>query len=133
MAEARIYDIKNWSVYVDGVEMVDVGDGIGITPKREAKLIESLTGEVGFSMDPTTAADVTISLLATSESNTKMRQIANSQKPVSVSIRSSDPDSTGVEEISVDYAIFQHAEKKMEKEAPTYEYKTSAAYGYQEK
>jgi len=132
MAEAKIFDIKKCAVYVDGVMMVDIGDGIGITPKRETKVIESLYGEIGFSLDPSTAADVTISLKSTSESNTKMRAVAEAQKVVAVSIKSEDSDATGFEEIGVDYVIFQHAEKKMEGEAGTYEYKGSG-YGFSEK
>lgn len=132
MAEARIYDISSCKVYVDGVEMVDIGDGLGITPKKEAKIVSSLYGEVGFSLDPSTGADVTISLLATSESNSKMRALAESQKVVQVSIKSEDSDATGFEEISVDYVIFKFAEKKLEAEAPTYEY-VGIGYGYAEK
>ena len=132
MAEARIYDISSCKAYVDGIEMVDIGDGVGITPKREPKVVTALKGEVGFSIDPSTGADVTISLLATSESNAKMRALAEAQKAVQVSIRSEDSDATGFEEISVDYVIFMFAEKKLEAEAPTYEYK-GVGYGYSEK
>lgn len=132
MTEPRIFDIKKCKAYVDGVEMADIGSGIGITPKRETKVIESLYGEVGFNVDPKTGAEVTINLLATSPSNTKMRAIANAQKVVPVSIKSADPDATGFEEISVDYVIFQHAEKKLEGEAPAFEYK-GVGYGFGEK
>lgn len=132
MAEARIYDIREISVYIDGVLQVDIGDGFGITPKREAKVVMALQGEVGFSLDPSTGADITHSLLATSESNAQMRNLAASQKVVSVRVVSNDPDSTGFEEISVDYAIFKFAEKTLEAEAPTYEY-TGIGYGYDEK
>ena len=132
MAEARIYDITTVKVYVDGVEMMDVGDGIGITPTRESTVVESLYGEVGFSMNPSTACDVTINLLATSESNAKMRALAASQKVVPVSIRSEDSDATGFEEISADYIIFSFAEKTLSGEAPTYEWK-GKGYGFDEK
>lgn len=132
MAEARIYDINTVKIFVDGVEMMDVGSGIGITPTRESSVIESLYGETGFSINPSTACDVTINLLATSESNTKMRELAASQKIVSVSIKSEDSDATGFEEISADYIIFKYAEKKPDMEAPTYEY-SGKGYGYNEK
>lgn len=132
MTETRVYDIRNCKIYVDGVEIIDAGEGIGITPKRENKLIGTPWGEVGFSLDPSTAADVTISLKATSPSNTKMREIAAAQKVVPVSIKSEDKDATGFEEIGVDYCIFSPAEKKLEAEAPTYEYK-GAGFGFNEK
>ena len=132
MAEARIYDISTVKVYCDGVEMMDIGDGVGITPTRESPVIESLYGEVGFSISPSSACDVTINLLATSESNTKMRSLAEAQKAVPVSIKSEDPDATGFEEISADYIIFSFAEKSLAGEAPTYEWK-GKGYGYSEK
>ena len=131
MAEARTYDVNSIKAYVDGTEIMDIGEGVGITPTKEPKIISSLYGEVGFSLDPSTGADVTISLLATSESNSKMRAVAEAQKIVSVSIKSEDSDATGFSEISVDNVIFQFAEKKIEGEAPTYEYK-GTGYGYNE-
>jgi hypothetical protein len=132
MTTPKIFDISKCKVYVDGVEMVDIGSGIGITPKRATKVIDSLYGPVGFNIDPNTGAEVTLSLLSTSSSNDKMRAIANSQKVVSVSIKSADTAATGFGEISVDYVIFQHAEKKLEGDAPTYEYK-GVGYGFGEK
>ena len=132
MTTPKIFDISKCKAYVDGIELVEIGSGIGITPKRETKVIDSLYGPVGFNMDPNTGAEVTISLLSTSASNDKMRSISNSQKVVSVSVKSADKAATGFEEISVDYVIFQHADKKLEGDAPTYEYK-GVGYGFGEK
>ena len=133
--DGNLYDIRHVTVVVGSIPMIDIGDGVGITPKREAKLITTAYGEVGFSFDPSTAAEVTINLLSTSPSINYMKKLVNlaalgaHEADVPVTITSLSPRATGFQEIRVAHCLFSMGEISIAGEAPTISFK-GIAYGY---
>ena len=76
----NVFDINHCQCKVDGQSLVDIGpDGFGITPGGEHSVIEGLKGELGFSIDPSTAATGTVQLKTTSESMKTMISLYNNQ------------------------------------------------------
>jgi len=73
----KVYDVRhvkcviryhaNVGTDVGPIELTGLApDGFGITPAAEATAIKGLAGEVGFNIDPSTAAEATITLKSTS-------------------------------------------------------------------
>jgi len=63
---------------LDPVEGIS-DDGFGITPEAETELIEGLKGEEGFSVDPSSAAEGSLTLKSTSQSLQSMIDLYNAQ------------------------------------------------------
>lgn len=77
----KVFDIRKVKVYVDGTEITGFApDGFGVTPGAETTMIAGLKGQVGFNVDPSTGAELTLTLKSTSDSNTFLRGKMNTQQ-----------------------------------------------------
>jgi hypothetical protein len=106
-----IYDINKVHLYVGerGKEEQPIKDlspdGFGISPTGESALIEGLTGFLGFSIDPRTGAEATISLKSTSPSNEFLRGLIG--KVITVRVLSDNSKITGFKERKIDCAMIR--------------------------
>lgn len=128
------FDIKEVKCLVDGVPVVDVGpDGFGITPASEHSNIEGLMGELGFNIDPSTAAEGSVSLKSISSSFKALHTLWKNKTEFKFSIKANPGSETkvGFKEIRMDHAIFAKAPewKTAGKEAPDVTFPV-AGYGF---
>lgn len=141
MGEPVIYDISRAELNVDGNVISDVGeDGYGITPEAENTLIKGLAGDIGFNIDPSSAATCVINLKSSSPSNAILNDIYKKQRtgdygPVQVEI-TVDPDfvaAFGFAKRGMTYAMVMKAApfETDGKESPEIEY-TLIGYEYYE-
>lgn len=117
------YDVKQVQCLVDGDPVVDIGtDGFGITPGSEHTNIEGLMGELGFNIDPSTAAEGSISLKSISSSFKRLHGLWKNKTEFVFSIKAKKGKETlvGFKEIKMEHAIFAKAPewKTNGKEAP---------------
>jgi len=142
--EPEVYDVRKVDLIIAGQIITGIGeDGFGITPAEENMLIKGLKGEGGFSMDPSTAAEATVSLLSTSPSNQYLRQLWKRQNPgmnaaaprpftFLVRVKTTYAEAFGFMKKYIRYTMIQGPpELVTEKEAPQYEWKF-IGYGYEE-
>ena len=79
-------DTTNWENIWEGTapgQFIVEGmapDGFGITPTAESEIIDGLTGEHGFSIDPRDGAEITLTLKSTSDDVPKMIALFKDQK-----------------------------------------------------
>jgi len=144
LQEPEIYDVRKVELWINGQQITGIGeDGFGITPSQETTLIKGLKGEGGFSMDPTSAAEATVSLLSTSPSNEYLRKILAQQSPpgnadapvpflFEAKVKAGYEAAFGYSFKKIQYCmIVGPPELVTEKEAPQYEWKF-VGYGYDE-
>lgn len=119
-------------------------DGFGITPEAETELIEGLKGEEGFSVDPSDAAEGSLTLKSTSDSLQAMIDLYNKQTtgelgPFMIKIEVQDgdqwdtspPKAFGFKRITVSNAMFvSYAPFETDgRDAPDYEFEF-VGYGF---
>lgn len=120
----KVYDITKVKLYINDQEVTDIGpDGFGITPSPENTLITGLAGEIGFNIDPSTAATATVSLRSTSPFVQKLITYYTDKQIVSIRIAATDNDAAktiGFTEMKLEYAMVSKPPewKTSEKEAP---------------
>ena len=141
MTEPAVYDISKAALTVNGATITDIGeDGFGITPEAENTLIKGLVGDIGFNIDPSSAATCMINLKSSSEGSAFLVDIYNKQRagdlgPVPVEI-TVDPDAVeafGFERRGMSYAMVQKPApfETDGKESPEIEF-ALIGYGYYE-
>jgi len=138
MAEPAVYDIRDIDVYVGDRKITEFAPGgLTVTPSPENTLIKGLKGEVGFNIDPSTAAEVTLRLKSTSPEVEYLKGLWNAQlqghRVTSIRITSAAPSAMGFSEIVIEYAMMSKPPEfsTNEKEAPDIEF-SFIGYGYRE-
>ena len=126
------YRKDDFAMLVDGVEILDLAEGFGITPKFADKdgYVETTQGEVGFNIAKSTAAEAAISIKQVSPSKAYLDGIALERREVSVAMQLKDPlrrPVYGFERMGMMNALIKPAEEKVGNEAATLEYR---AMGY---
>jgi len=136
--EPVVFDIQKCDLYVDNTVVDDLAsDGFGITPEAENTLIQGLTGELGFNIDPSDAVTIVVTVKSSSPSHTVLNTLYKTQKaggtPVKVEVIVDDEfkDAFGFKRRGALYAVIQKAVpfETDGKEAPDMEY-TFIGYGY---
>ncbi len=126
---AVLYDVTKVHLNVDlgdgnGFnEVTDLApDGFGMTPGSENTLIPALKGTAGFSIDPSDTADITITLLSSSEWNEKFSTYRANKMQIEIS--SDDEALTGWKTITIANAMVQKRPEwsTNEKEQPMVEW-----------
>ena len=128
------FDIKQVDCLVDGEPVVELGpDGFGITPGAEHTNIEGLMGELGFNIDPSTAAEGSVSLKSISSSFKALHTlwINKTEFVFSIKAKKGKEALVGFKEIKMEHAIFAKAPewKTNGKEAPDVTFGV-AGYGF---
>jgi len=138
MAEPHVYDIRDIDVYIGERKLTEFAPaGLTITPSPENTLIKGLKGEVGFNVDPSTAAEVSVKLKSTSPEVGYLRDLWNAQlqghRVTNIRVTSASPASTGFSEIVIEYAMLSKPPEYAtnEKESPDLEF-TFIGYNYRE-
>jgi hypothetical protein len=134
MAEPQMYNIKDVICMVGDNEIVDASeDGFGITPGQEHTMIKGLQGELGFNIDPSTAATGMVSLKVISPSMKILNQLWKNLTifRFEIKAKSGKERSLGFKSMYIQYAVFaKPPEYKTDgKEAPSVEW-ALAGYGY---
>lgn len=91
----KVYNVEKVDFKITGLENADgidnIGsvsgiaeDGFGITPTSETEVIPGLKGEQGFSVDPSTGAEGSLTLKSTSPNIDDMIELYNGQQDGSV-------------------------------------------------
>jgi len=137
--DPEVFDIRYCHLVIGGREMTDIhSDGYGITPESEISLIPGLAGEAGFSIDPSTAATATVTLLAPSADNEYLWEIYRNQRAgvqgpvtVEISVDAAKVDALGFKTRTMVYAMIQKpsAFATAGKDSPGFEF-TFTGYGY---
>jgi len=120
-------------------------DGFGVTPTSETAIIPALKGEQGFSVDPSDGAEISLSLVSTSESVPAMIELYSLQQegrlpPFEIRIEveedsedyvTSPSEAFGFQRIIVENAMLvNYAPFETDtREAPNYEFEL-VGYGY---
>lgn len=128
------FDIKQVDCFVGDTKVVDLGpDGFGITPGAEHTNIEGLMGELGFNIDPSSAAEGSVSLKSISSSFKALHTLWKNKTEFVFSIKAKQGSETlvGFKEIKMEHAIFAKAPewKTNGKEAPDVTFGV-AGYGF---
>ncbi len=138
ITEPTVYDIRDIDCYVgDRLLTQYATGGISVAPSAEDTLIKGLKGEVGFNIDPSSAAEITIVLKSTSPEVAYLSSLwsgqMNAHTVTKIRIVSVSPDATGFSEIVLEYAMLASPPTKAtnEKESPDYSFRF-IGYGYRE-
>ena len=128
------FDIKKVDCFVGDEKIVDAGpDGFGIIPGSEHTNIEGLMGELGFNIDPSTAAEGSVSLKSISSSFKTLHALWKNKTEFKFSIKAQQGSEAlvGFKEIYMEHAIFAKAPewKTNGKEAPDVTFGV-AGYGF---
>lgn len=128
------FDIKQVDCFVGNTKVVELGpDGFGITPGAEHTNIEGLMGELGFNIDPSTAAEGSVSLKSISSSFKALHTlwINKTEFVFSIKAKQGKDNLVGFKEIKMEHAIFAKAPewKTNGKEAPDVTFGV-AGYGF---
>lgn len=84
----RVFDITKAQCLVNNEPIVDCGpDGFGITPGMENTMIVGLQGELGFNIDPSTAATGSVQVKSVSNSMKTLIELWNNQTVFVYSIK----------------------------------------------
>jgi len=138
-----VYDISKVKLYIAPADSASPtadthlvtgisSDGFGITPSEERTLIEGLYGPDGFNIDPSTAAEATVSLLLSSPWNDKLREYYENQTVLTITIATDDPN-LGFNTKSIGFAMIRSKPEFRTdgKEEPTVEW-NFIGYNYTE-
>lgn len=105
-----VFDIEKVNCFIDEEPVVDVsGDGFGISPLSEHTRNKGLTGDFGFNVDPSTAAEGSVSLKSVSPSLKRLLGLWKDRTIFKFSIKAkqgSEP-SLGFKEMCIHYAVMQ--------------------------
>ncbi|RLI77421.1 hypothetical protein DRP04_11390 [Archaeoglobales archaeon] len=114
-----VYSIDDITVFVDGVELEGLAADTGVTPKDKDN-IKPIQDWAGITRDwakmNNRDAEGTIALLASSNSNKLLLQLAETKRPVQVVFASKKPEVTSWKKISIDECFFFYPEVKPDKE-----------------
>ena len=129
-----MYNIKEVICTVGSHVVEDASeDGFGITPGAENTLIKGLQGELGFNIDPSTAATAMVSLKVISPSMKVFTELwkNNSTFKFEITANQGSEDHLGFKRMYINCAMFTKApEYKTDgKEAPSVEWGI-AGYGF---
>lgn len=118
-----VFNIEQVDCLVDGEPVVDVsGDGFGISPISELTRIEGLKGDLGFNVDPSTAAEGSVSLKSISPSLKRLIGLWKNRTIFKFSVKAKQgfETSLGFKEMFIQYAVMQKSPefKTDGKEAP---------------
>ena len=79
----EVFNIKEVQIAISGHPISDLaGDGFKMTPRGEHSFIEGLKGEAGFTLDPMTGVEMTLSLLSLSADNSFLMALWEAQNTV---------------------------------------------------
>jgi len=143
----KVFDVRRVNLYIGEKKITGIAPaGFGITPSAETTIIMGLKGECGFSVDPSSAAEATLTLKSVSDSNDVLRDLLNKQQKALESTEPFAPFEFRVEVEAGYEKAFGFKSKKIkyavitkwpefatdEKNAPDYEW-GFAGYGYEER
>lgn len=138
VTEPTVYDIKDVDCFIGDTKITQYAPGgISVAPGAEDTLIKGLKGEVGFNIDPSTAAEITVVLKSTSPQVSFLSNLWNGQvnahSVTKIKIVSINSDATGFSEIVLEYAMLASPPTKAtnEKESPDFSFRF-IGYGYRE-
>jgi len=128
------FDISKVECFVGNTKVTGFGpDGFGITPGAEHTNIEGLMGELGFNIDPSTAAEGSISIKSISSSFKDLYDLWKNKEDFKFSIKAikGSETSVGFKEVKMEHAIIAKAPewKTNGKEAPDVTF-SIAGYGF---
>lgn len=147
MTGPKMFDIRNVTVnikpdascskYSGTFTVSGIGtDGFTVTPEVEHSMLEGLQSTIGYNIDPSEAATITLNLKSTSETNNTLNGLFNvGGEPCVFSfeivVDEGKEETFGYSSIVVDHCIVQKPAEisTNEKEAPEYEW-TIIGYGY---
>ena len=123
--QIAVYDIKDITVFVDGVELEGLAADTGFTPKDKdnIKPIEDWSGEtVDVARLHNKDAEGTIALLGSSKHNRLLLELAEAKRPVQVVFVAKNNEVIPWKKATIDKCFFFYPEVKPEKESNIYKY-----------